>query len=350
MASDIIHGVRRARAPPPTADSAALERKKQAKEQAKIDEFTSLSLQLQTKAQTQDYTSDTLALTSRVLLLNPEYQTGWSIRRRVLINGILPTMSNEDDKVKQLEQDVQLTNQALQYNPKNYSVWEHRKWCLQTMGTKANWKSELKMVELYLDKDGRNFHTWDYRRYLVSTLNALPRTEGVPRPTTESELTFTTKKISASFSNFSAWHYRTKLLNKLWQERGWDEKHEDRRRQVDQEFDLIKQAVWSDPNDQSAWLYHRWLVGKGDLEIVQREIAGIEELLEEEPDSRLCLDALVYYKRLLVSLLESDDETREERERLNVQCLEMLDKLQTVDPLRRNRYKDLALHIVPHRR
>lgn len=30
-----------------------------------------------------------------------------------------------------------------------------------------------------------------------------------------------------------------------------------------EEFELIKHALYSDPNDQSVWLYHRWLVGEG---------------------------------------------------------------------------------------
>ncbi|EGU11573.1 Microfibrillar-associated protein 1 [Rhodotorula toruloides ATCC 204091] len=212
---------------------------------------------------------------------------------------------------------------SLQQNPKVYCVWEHRKWVLETM-TDADWGWEIKMVEMYLEKDARNFHSWDYRRYLISSILALPsdpspsRSKPLPRPTTESELAFTTRKISANFSNFSAWHYRTKLLAKLWDEKGWRPDAKERLERVDQEFELVKQAIWSDPNDQSAWLYHRWLVGEG------------------------CLDSLVYYKRLLVRLLEAQgDATRHEREELNLACVEMLDKLKEVDPMRRARYQDL---------
>ena len=95
---------------------------------------------------------------------------------------------------------------------------------------------------------------------------------------------------------------------------------------------------------------------------MRREIEGIEELLEEEPDSRCtskfsspgcskltwsedlatgCLDSLIHYKRLLVKLLSSEED-REEREKLNLECKEMLDQLAEIDPMRGNRYRDIG--------
>lgn len=68
----------------------------------------------------------------------------------------------------------------------------------------------------------------------------------------------------------------------------------------------MRQALWSDPNDQSAWLYHRWLVGQGrsdfsaslnptltspalraaDEATLRREIEDCMQLRAEEPQCR----------------------------------------------------------------
>lgn len=37
------------------------------------------------------------------------------------------------------------------------------------------------------------------------------------------------------------------------------------------EFDLIKPAIYTDPDDQSAWLYYWWLIGKGKLYLLYND-------------------------------------------------------------------------------
>lgn len=163
-------------------------------------------------------------------------------------------------KQRQLEADLHLTNLSLKQNPKNYSAWEHRKWVLVTMPD-ADWNMEMGMVDLYLKKDARNcesppppqprhpfplrrsssfhsVHSWNYRRWLITQILALDPSIPHPKlsklPTAASELAFTREKISENFSNFSAWHYRTKLLPKLWSETGWGEESPERAETVDQ--------------------------------------------------------------------------------------------------------------------
>lgn len=49
-------------------------------------------------------------------------------------------------------------------------------------------------------------HTWDYRRFVVSKC----------KPSLKDEFDFTTEKLHDNFSNYSAWHYRSKMLVALF--------------------------------------------------------------------------------------------------------------------------------------
>lgn len=59
-----------------------------------------------------------------------------------------------------------------------------------------------------LTKSLQSVHAWNYRRYILAV--------GFPTKDLQSEIRYTTKKIEGNFSNFSAWHQRTKVFARLW--------------------------------------------------------------------------------------------------------------------------------------
>ncbi|KAJ7984286.1 hypothetical protein DPEC_G00363120 [Dallia pectoralis] len=102
------------------------------------------------------------------------------------------------------------------------------------------------------------------------------------------ELQFTDRLIGSNFSNYSSWHYRSTLLPLLHPEspeapspshhspptspqthshRVCEEQllkggRKDEARQSSSE--LVQNAFFTDPNDQSAWFYYRWLLGRAE--------------------------------------------------------------------------------------
>jgi geranylgeranyl transferase type-2 subunit alpha len=88
------------------------------------------------------------------------------------------------------------------------------------------------------------------------------------------ELDFTYEKICSNFSNYSSWHYRSKLIETLYYEN-----------QIDadifkKELALIENATFTDPNDQSSWIYEKWL-------LQEHQRSHIKELSFDIETSRL---------------------------------------------------------------
>ncbi|EGN96094.1 hypothetical protein SERLA73DRAFT_185632 [Serpula lacrymans var. lacrymans S7.3] len=326
-----MHSGKRVRQTP-----AAIEARKQ-REKSKIQDYLALTREVTSRKKSRDFSTEALDLTQTLLQLNPEFYTIWNYRRNILLHGLFPNSSPEGIN-DLLSSELSMTTAALKANPKVYGIWNYRRWCLENVPDgpetedglshswkKAKWDRELYVVERMLDADGRNFHAWNYRRYVLAMMPT--------RRPEASELAYTTRKIEANFSNFSAWHQRSKILSSLWNDVGTSaiSSRED-------EFEFVRNALYTDPDDQSAWIYHRWLVGSGqERQTLEREIGSIEELLKEQPDSKWCLESLVHYQRLL--LRNNRDENSKETAQ---KCLGFLLMLQEIDPARRSRYKEIG--------
>lgn len=180
---------------------------------------------------------DELALKSSEGLLraNPDIVTLWNYRKEILLR-LIPSKEI-------ISEELYLTEKCLQINPKSYSAWYHRNWVLDNVDPSPDWNKELLLCTKYLKLDERNFHCWDYRQIVASKCQE-------PH---ENELKFTLEMIESNFSNYSAWHYRSKLFSAA----GKDEECT-----KIAELSLVESAAFTDPFDQSAWIYQRWLIGK----------------------------------------------------------------------------------------
>ncbi|KAH9563654.1 hypothetical protein CY35_05G137200 [Sphagnum magellanicum] len=217
------------------------------KELAKVAELQELIPSILHNHRTCCYTKEALMQNAKLLELNPEFYTAWNFRKRA-VQHLLSSETDEEARKRISKEELDLVYRALKVNHKSYGAWHHRKWVI-ALGL-SPLDSEFTLLSKVLKLDARNFHSWNYRRFAV-------RMKGVP---IDEELQFTTEKINENFSNYSAWHNRSALLSELYRnETGGKEIVQGR---LEEEFDLVKNSFFTDPNDQSAWFYYSWLLGQ----------------------------------------------------------------------------------------
>jgi len=301
-------------------------------------------------------TSDvTLQLTEKLLLVNPDPLMLWNHRRDIIQATKLD-----------IETELRVTQAALQNNPKAYGAWFHRKWSIVDYLLNDNASTEildneLKLTESFLQRDERNFHCWNYRRFVVSCVMYGSSADGAWKYTPEGdddeivrvlmgaqvardhsssspcsindavlqkEWDFSTRKIQDNFSNFSAFHYRSKLLPLMATTKNMEAF-------VSDELELVENAVFTEPDDQTAWWYHRFLLEYGHVHCgkeawytarLAQHLDTLQELSQEDNSKWVWLGILLVLERLNRSI--------EERKKI-------LDKLVELDPDRRVRYQQM---------
>jgi len=432
-----------------------------------------------------------LALTEKMLSVNPDPSHLWNIRREMLVYLIQtapPSAINttDDDQegidndssakssILDIEVELKLTAHCLQRNPKSYSAWFHRKWALvyfmngstsqqeHWTNMKAILQSELELCVQFLQLDERNFHCWNFRRFVVGLLGSSGGSDVTTtsendgevnndddEPTTTSavdnfsgswsawmhqieeedkeawmgpqisqnacravgmstgskdgssdavksttplskrelekiimnEWDFSTAKIQDNFSNGSAFHYRSKLLPLVLEFRSSgdsasspSEAYEAISLARDEWDAILLDAIFTEPDDQTIWFYHRFIVtwarrntvvvDGADAEVTEEfegllydMVDSIQELIDVEKEDSFegntqdrheskgakCKWAYLGMHLVLSTLLEfkSNELDDEDKIELRERAKECLDELMRIDPDRRERYQIL---------
>ena len=117
---------------------------------------------------------------------------------------------------------------------------------------------EINLCDKFFLRDDRNFHCWNYRVQILTLIcNYYNNTFD---KFIEKELDFTLEKVKKNFSNFSSWNYRTKLIPIFFIQKNikWNTKNA-----LDffnNDIELLKKAIYTDPKDQSPWNYQSWII------------------------------------------------------------------------------------------
>ena len=248
-----------------------------------------------------DQDMSALDKTLEILKLNPELGLAWNFRREIILSAL---------SVECLLKELELLNSVMvhQQMTKSYCLWNHRRWILLKLKViegvdDSVIDKELNLVSTILQLDSRNFHSWSYRKWLCDNFPISDRMDDVA---------YSLSLIGKDFSNYSAWFLRRRAFERIGEVPN----------PMD-ELELVWNALFTEPTDQSCWQYHDWLLER-EYERLHEQDARFMCELEEVVDDK---DS----KYLLLSKLRNHG--ADERQ-------EILENLARIDPMRKGYYMD----------
>nr|CAG4644079.1 EOG090X08PK [Lepidurus arcticus] len=129
-----------------------------------------------------------LDLTKDAAELNPANYTVWQYRR------ILLRHLNVD-----LNTELKYLRHVMEEHPKNYQVWHHRRMIIEWLNVPTG---ELRFTEIILAQDAKNYHAWQHRQWVLSHFSLF-----------ENELNYVERLLHEDIRNNSAWNQRYFVIN-----------------------------------------------------------------------------------------------------------------------------------------
>ncbi|KAJ1421312.1 Protein prenyltransferase, alpha subunit [Sesbania bispinosa] len=224
----------------------ALKEEDEAASSAKAEKLRLLQSHFLSNHHNRIYTKEALEANAKLLEINPEWHTAWNYRKLAVQHFLSYSHSDPNSLKSLLDEELKVVESALRKNFKSYSAWQHRKWVLSKGHSSID--NELRLLHAFQKADPRNFHAWNYRRFVAELM----------KRSDEDELKYTEEVIGINFSNYSAWHNRSIILSKLLKRKA--EGYFPKEHVLKEEYEFVHNALFTDPDDQSGWFYHLWLI------------------------------------------------------------------------------------------